>query len=229
MTASDIAGITRQYQHRLESMRAVDDLIGQVVAAVEAAGELEHTVIVFTSDNGYLHGEHRMQQKVVAYEESIRVPLFVRLPGGAASIVPQLVINNDLAPTIAELAGVLPGLPVDGLSWLPLIRQPQQEWRRRFLVEHWAATTDLRWDVPTYAAVRAHAAMGVSRDLVYVQDEDGVYTPEFYDLAVDPYQLWSQHGSIDPGRVQLQAWLRAWIAAAKTCQTQTCRVLEFMP
>src|SRR5215208_2811533 len=93
------------YRQRLESMLAVDEMVGALVEELEAAGELDNTYIFFTSDNGFEQGEHRVQfGKNRPYEESARVPLFVRGPGVAVGAkMERLALNTDLAPTFADL------------------------------------------------------------------------------------------------------------------------------
>ena len=118
LNASDEATIAARYRARLESLLAVDDLVERVVNAVETIGALDHTVFIFTSDNGFFHGEHRIKrEKVAVYEEASRVPLIIRgggFPSGAAAT--QLTVNVDLAPTIVALAGAVPGLVTDGAA-----------------------------------------------------------------------------------------------------------------
>lgn len=233
LTWADYFFLNRQYRHRLESLRAVDDLIGRVVAALRATGELENTVILFTSDNGFLHGEHRMAEKLVAYEESIRVPLYARIPGVAGGMtIEQLVTNNDLAPTIAELAGATPDLIVDGASFVPLLNG-QSAWRKRFLVEHWDGPTGSVLDLPTYGAVRSlWASPNGPVNVLYLEydnpDKDGNFnTPELYDIDRDPYQLDSLHASTNPLRIVQRMTLSMLLAALKSCAGVSCRVLEF--
>jgi N-acetylglucosamine-6-sulfatase len=229
MTAFDTWAVTQQYRRRLESLRSVDDLVGQVVAALQDTGELDNTAIIFTSDNGYLHGEHRMPQKLVAYEESIRVPLMVRLPGGSPSVVDHVVINNDLAPMIAELTGAIPSLPIDGTSFLPLLRESVTQWRRRFLVRHWQTVADLRWDVPSFTAIRSEEPVMRRGDVLYVEYDDPAQTPEFYDMRIDPWQMDSLHATMNPARLQQIQQLRVWASQLSTCQGEGCRALEFGP
>src|SRR3712207_2552144 len=102
-----------------------------LVEELEATGELDNTYIIFTSDNGYLLGEHRNnEQKDRSYEESARVPLYVRGPGITSETqVDELVLNNDLVPSFAELAGVELGEEeTDGRSLLPLLRDEEPRW-----------------------------------------------------------------------------------------------------
>ena len=111
------------YRKRLQSMLAVDDMIGRLVDALRKNGELDNTYIFFTSDNGFHMGQHRLTTgKWTAYEEDIRVPLIVRGPGvPEGRTLPHLVLNNDFAPTFADLAGAKTPYFVDGRSLVPLL------------------------------------------------------------------------------------------------------------
>jgi arylsulfatase A-like enzyme len=224
LTTEDVAFARRKYQDRLGAMRAVDDLVGTVVQALARNDELQTTVLVFTSDNGYLVGEHRLPEKLYAYEESIRVPLVIAVPGGPGPhSAGQLVLNNDLAPTIVEMAGATPDLAVDGRSLLPLLADPAREpWRRRFLVEHWAVDSDPigLHDVPDYAAVR-------TASLTYVEYQDGLGSREFYDSSVDPYQMGSLHGDTSSLRAYQRGVLSQWLSALKGCGRGSCQAIEF--
>jgi N-acetylglucosamine-6-sulfatase len=220
----DMVYAQRKYQDRLASVRAIDDMVGRVVQALTQGDELQNTVIVFTSDNGFFIGEHRMSEKLAAYEESIRVPLVISMPtatGPQASSA--LVLNNDLAPTIAELAGATPGLPVDGRSLLPVIANPAlTSWRRRFLVEHWAVDVTPMGvhDIPDFAAIR-------TGPLTYVEYDDGPQSREFYDTSVDPYQMKSLHNDSSADRTSQRQILSQWLAALKTCGGGSCQTFEF--
>ena len=239
MTADDVACLTTQYRDRFASMLAVDDLIGTVAAAL--GNQLDDTVIVFTSDNGYLLGEHRMVEKVVPYEESIRVPLYVAGRGVAGGrSVDGLVVNNDLAPTIAALAGALPWSPVDGRSLVSILggRTPL-DWRKRFLVEHWVSgplsndnpATDL--DVPTYAALRTGPDDAPYPNRLYVEHFNDPTLPgratnvELYDLNTDPDQLTSLHA--DSMRAEERAALHEQLTRLRSCGMSgapTCQSVE---
>ena len=108
-----VQSITANYRNRLGSLAAVDEGIRAVVHAVDAAGELDRTVFVFTSDNGYAQGEHRFPSgKSVVYEPSIRVPFFVTGPGfPSGATVRSPITFADVAPTFARLAGTTPAAP----------------------------------------------------------------------------------------------------------------------
>lgn len=134
---ADKENLYRQFAGRLASLLAVDNLVGSVGRMLEATGRLDNTVLIFTSDNGWFNGEHRMSSKDLAYEEGIHVPLFIRVPSGVPQASPRLALNNDLAVTIADLAGATPAIATDGRSLLPLIANPYAApWRRQFLIEH---------------------------------------------------------------------------------------------
>src|SRR5258708_7022882 len=137
LDAAKGASLTATYRHRLQSLLAVDEGVAKVVAALKRSGRLDDTLILFTSDNGFLQGEHRVQNaKELPYEPSIRVPLVVRGPGVPANAhLGQLVMNVDLAPTIADAAHATPGLAEDGRSLLPLLGAPATQWNRDILLE----------------------------------------------------------------------------------------------
>jgi arylsulfatase A-like enzyme len=115
-----IRAMTETHRQRLASLLAVDEGVARIVAALRDSGELADTVLIFTSDNGFLAGQHRVRSgKVLAYEPSIRVPLLMRGPGiprGVRSA--RLVWNGDLAPTILDLAGAQAPFALDGRSLL---------------------------------------------------------------------------------------------------------------
>jgi N-acetylglucosamine-6-sulfatase len=122
LSEDEISEIDDYHRERLRSMLAVDDMVASLVEELKAVGELDNTYIFFTSDNGWFQGQHRIRDgKDSPYEESAHIPLFVRGPGiPAGAEVENLVLNNDLAPTFAELAG-LREFPADGRSLVPLL------------------------------------------------------------------------------------------------------------
>ena len=123
LSQSEIDDMQTLYRERLRSMLSVEDLLEQTISTLRETGELENTYIFFTSDNGFHLGEHRLPRgKRTSYEEDIGVPLVVRGPGiSAGTTRQQLVINNDFAPTIADLAEVPTPRFVDGSSFAPLL------------------------------------------------------------------------------------------------------------
>ncbi len=145
LNADQIADIQRKYRCRLESVLSVDEGVQAIVRELRANGELSNTVLVFTADNGFFHGEHRIPTgKMHIYEESIRVPLLMRGPGIPRGVdVGALAINADLAPTIVDVANASPGLVMDGRSLIPVAQQPGIAQGRQLLIEQ-----------PSFAAIR---------------------------------------------------------------------------
>lgn len=140
-TAREEAGIDRLYRMRLRSLQAVDRGVAALVRTLRASGRLDDTYIVFSSDNGFHLGDHRLPAgKRTAYETDVRVPLLIRGPGiPPGSRVGQLAGNVDLAPTFLAMAGLPPPPYADGRSLLGLARGragAALEWRTAYLLEH---------------------------------------------------------------------------------------------
>jgi N-acetylglucosamine-6-sulfatase len=136
---SDIDQADEFERWRLRSMRAVEDEIDAVIQALAQTKRLETTYIFFISDNGLLMGQHRaVGRKGNAYEETARVPFYVRGPGvPAGQVVDRPVLNVDLAPTFLELAGAPIPDSVDGRSLVPFLRgTPPSSWRTDVLLEN---------------------------------------------------------------------------------------------
>jgi arylsulfatase A-like enzyme len=169
---------TRLDQYR--TLLSADDAVQVVLDKLAGTGRLSNTVLVFASDNGYLWGEHRWEGKQVPWEESLRIPLVIRFDalGAAPRTESRMALNVDLAPTVAELAGVtLPG--TEGRSLVPLLRNDPVRWRSDFLVEH-LVDDQAEQVVPTYCAVRNGRYLYAS----YTTGEE-----ELYDLRTDPFEL----------------------------------------
>jgi arylsulfatase A-like enzyme len=206
LTDADIADLERRHRGRLESMLAVDEAIARLVARIRKAGDKRKTYFFFTSDNGVLLGAHRLIFKNFMYEESLRVPLIVRGPKFPARAVrTQPVSNVDLAPTIAQLAKVRPGLAVDGRSLLPPARNPSL-----------GASRELIFESEVYGG-----SAGIrSADGRWVYLDDNAQGEELYDLANDPFQLESLHD--DPAYQDIRGQLAARLAQLRTCAGPTC-------
>jgi arylsulfatase A-like enzyme len=141
----DMAQIDADFRKRAQSVQAVDKMIGELEDAVAAIGEANTTYFVFSSDNGYHVGEHRMMQgKMTAFDTDIHVPLVVTGPGIAPGHVVQEIADNiDLNPTFTEIGGAATAANVDGRSLVPLLHgRPVAEWRKAALVEHHGHLTD---------------------------------------------------------------------------------------
>jgi N-acetylglucosamine-6-sulfatase len=208
------------HRKRLASMLSVEDLLKDVIAELRASGELDETYIFFTSDNGFHLGQHRLPPgKRTAYEEDIRVPLMVRGPGvPAGGVRKHQVLNNDFAPTFAELAGVTPPAFVDGKSMVPLLdTSPPTEggWRTGVLTENWRTRgVGGTSDAPTYKALRTQNFLRTR----YVNGER-----ELYNLRRDPYQLRSGNPNKTP---QLVRGMDKQLDKLATCHGAECRAAE---
>ncbi len=210
LSEADIRVITERYRRRIESLVAVDEAVKRIVAALDASGELDNTLIVFTSDNGFLQGEHRIPLgKVDVYDPSTRVPLIVRGPGVPAGIhLRQAVANIDLAPTIVDAANAQPGLVMDGRSLWPLFVDRGLFWGRDIL--HEAPGFD-RHSLQ-YTAIRTPGWLYVE----YLTGEK-----ELYDLERDPDELVNLDK--DPVWVGLRNELAGRLALLRDCAGATCR------
>ena len=249
----DINSLNRLYRRRLQSLQAVDEMVASLINTLQASGQLENTYIFYSSDNGFLMGQHRLGAgKVAPYEESIRVPLVIRGPGVSAGvIVDELAGNIDLGPTWAEISGVTVPDFVDGRSLVTLISgggAEQTAWRRAYLVEQGVPdveTPSLAGE-PDRAGIASLDLTGVLDPLVQVGKnatawaydipaykalrlENGLYVEyetgerELYNLINDPYQLNNIAASVDP---QLIDQLSAWLKALSLCKGESCRKIE---
>src|SRR5690606_9662953 len=125
------------YRSRLQSLQAVDDLVEEVVIALDEQGQLDNTVIMFTSDNGWLYGEHGIPfAKVVLYEESIRVPMVARGPGfPKGKVVTQPTVNVDLTATVLDAADATPAIAQQGTPLQVVANDPEAGKDRAVLLE----------------------------------------------------------------------------------------------
>lgn len=215
LTEAQIAETTRDYRCRLESLLAIDEGIERIVNALEASGELDNTVFVYTADNGFFHGEHRiMTGKNRVYDEAIRVPMLIRGPGVAeGKTVTDLSANADIAPTVLDAAGATAGLAVDGRSLLPSAKHPERLRGRELLVEQYTSADD-EGGIPgvVYSAVR---------NARYAYVENGTGEVELYDMELDPFQLTNVAGN--PVYAAARAALAARLASLRTCTGPGCR------
>lgn len=246
LDAAAIAEIEQRYRNELESLLAVDEAVAAIVDTLESEGMLDNTYIIFTSDNGFFHGEHRTPvEKILAYEPSAKVPLLMRGPGIAAgTVVDELVANLDLAPTIVALTGAKPSRPMDGRSLLPFIADPERHTRRPILLESLLpiggstlqffteqlpfptgpvglATSEAAGPLPALPLGQAVLPyQGIHTDrYVYVEYLTG--ERELYDLAVDPWQIQSVH--LDPRYARTQLALALQLARLRLCSGNLCR------
>jgi N-acetylglucosamine-6-sulfatase len=210
LDAQDVSAIRKRYRCALASLRAVDRGVGKIARAVRKAGERRNTAIIFTSDNGFFNGEHRMAHgKGLPYEESVRVPLGIVLPpklagrGGQDRVATEPVANVDLAPTILELAGARPCRgddcrTLDGRSLVDLALGSTAGWPddRAIAVEFDkpGAAAPSYGDTCAYAGLRTRERLFVDHtelpnpDLGYAC-EPSPGSQELYHLDDDPFEL----------------------------------------
>jgi arylsulfatase A-like enzyme len=218
------ARIASNFRARQESLLAVDDAVERIVAALARTGELDDTYLLFTSDNGYMQGEHRVPSgKMLPYDPSTQVPLLMRGPGLPQDEVSQALVGNvDLAPTVLEIAGASSTKALDGRSLLPLALNPQQAPRRALLHETGGqrfipgAEQDI-FGAPPVRNLRNYRAIRTERWL-YVEYHGGMR--ELYDLGQDPHQLSSLHR--DRGHARVRARLARRLARLARCAGSAC-------
>ncbi len=191
-------------RRRAEMMLAVDEGIGRIVATLEARGELDSTVFVFTSDNGFFFGEHGLTtERRLPYEESIRNPLIMRYPPliPAGSRPEGLALTVDIAPTLLELAGAPIGDHIQGRSLVPLLRGHAEGWRQAILVEFYTYENPfphlMEMDYRTLRTDRWKYVFWVR----YPQFD------ELYDLDTDPFEMRNLAG--EAAHATIRAELRA--------------------
>jgi N-acetylglucosamine-6-sulfatase len=195
--------IREGYQQRLESLLAVDEAVRDILSALAATNVLSRTYVIFTADNGFFHGEHRIATgKVLVYEPSVRVPLIIRGPGIPRGVTrTNLAANIDLASTILDATGAKAARRLDGVSLLRFARDRLRRSGRDILLE----TT-------TYSAIRTPRH-------VFVQHSTG--EQELYDLVTDPHQLTSLHA--DARYAALKTELARRLTTLRTCAGDACR------
>jgi len=177
----DFARFVRAYTATIKS---VDDSLGRVYQALKTTGQLDNTILIFTSDNGFFLGEHGMSDKRTMHEASIRVPLLVRYPRliRPGTVIDKMVLNVDLAPSILDICGAEPLENIHGRSWKELLAGNDAQWRKS-----WYYAYNYERQFPYTPNVR-----GVRTDrwkYVHYPNGDGkpdIYKAELYDLKADP-------------------------------------------
>jgi N-acetylglucosamine-6-sulfatase len=205
LSPSRIATIDASYRKRAQAVEAVDKLLADVEAQLAAAHVANNTYIVFSSDNGYHLGQHRLDRgKQTAFDTDIRVPLIVAGPGVPHNrVVTRVTQNVDLYPTFVDLAGAYASGPVDGHSLIPLLHpaKTRPRWRTVALLEHRHQTRN-RADPDaegggrsptTYVGLRISAprlpGFRGPVEAVYVEYQDSQHETEYYDIRRDPFEV----------------------------------------
>jgi N-acetylglucosamine-6-sulfatase len=244
LSLNDIHTYRVYYQKALASLRAIDDGVKVVLDTLGAQHRLSNTYIIFTSDNGFFYGEHRLTGgKFLAYEPATHLPLLIRGPGiKPGTSTGELAGNTDIAPTILELAGVKPDKSIDGTSLVPFFRDPALRTRRPFLFESFVETADVEANgEPT--AQRAVKELNRRRPgsggeatasiiappkdyegirlgpYKYIEWPDG--EKELYDINKDPNEL--NNIVRVPNYFPIRAFMHAQLIRLEACVGHTCR------
>jgi len=234
------------YQKALESLRSIDEGVKLIHDTLGSLGRLRNTYIIFTSDNGFFFGEHRLTGgKFLAYEPATHLPLLIRGPGiKPGTATGELAANIDIAPTILELAGAKPDKSIDGRSLVPFMRDPSLRTRRPILFESFVETNDVEANgqpggpvEPGPAArpnTRKAGKGGATASIVappkdYVGIRLGPYKyiewpsgeKELYDINKDPYEL--NNLIRVPNLFPIRAFLHAHLTELVDCVGRACQ------
>jgi N-acetylglucosamine-6-sulfatase len=226
----DLAKVQREYEGKMEELADLDSKgISPILAALEDTGQLANTVIFFTSDNGYLHGEHRQREKDRPYWESSEVPFFAKGPGvrsGTPRVTRKALVNHtDLMPTTCEIAGVsLASLEVDGRSMLGRLGAGSfSGWRLRMLV---SGSDDVGPQLNPGGSDDPSGRWWLLREgeMAFILRESGA--KELYLMGTDPYQERSKARTADPALIER---LTNSVTAMRVASGETRRQLEQAP
>lgn len=239
LTAAEIASIDTLYRQKIRSLQAVDEAVARLMQTLAQTGQLDNTYIIYTSDNGFHLGQHRLLPgKGRPYDEDIAVPFIVRGPGVTPGTTQTALASMiDLAPTVADLAGAEMEVPVDGRSLVPLFgaAAPPPAWRESLLLEAFPISigqtslqsdnleppdaSDLQLGLdnaerPPYSALR-------TAGYKYVEHSGGAC--ELYDLTQDPHELDNVYADATP---EFVAQVSALLATYKVCAGSGCRTID---
>ncbi|MCB0858454.1 MAG: sulfatase [Solirubrobacterales bacterium] len=242
MSGNEISQIDTEFRKSVEALRSVDDGVGRIISALRETGRLANTYVIFTSDNGFFTGQHRISRgKLLPYEPALRVPFVIRGPGiraGTRSYEP--VANQDVAPTIIRLADARAALTIDGRSLRPFWTDPGRRSRRPILLSSYQQITRLiPGDYPdepapatgepatanrngAHASVRSPEQNYVGIRLgpyKYVRYENG--ERELYVLREDPAEL--ENRAADPRYRKILRYLDTQLDELRGCRGQSCR------
>ena len=230
LSKKKVSRLDGEYRDGLRSLMRVDRFVADATDLLRRRGELDNTYFVFYTDNGAHFGQHRLGHgKLQPYEEDVNFPLIVRGPGIEPGVNTELVGNHDIAPTLAEMAGVEPPAHVDGRSFLGLAKEPATPWPRTAILGE-RETDDKppnRWDM-----LRMKDEEGIK---VYTRHETGPGDgdKEYYDLEKDPHQLHNALGPADtaypPPDTATLSYYEERLDALYDCAGQSCRTAEDAP
>jgi N-acetylglucosamine-6-sulfatase len=209
----DKSRMNLQFRMRIRSLQAVDEAVEAAVKALRSAGELDNTLILFTSDNGFLLGEHRYFRKDVPYEQAMRVPFLVRGPGVPHATRNKTVTMVDLAPTILDAANARASHPLDGRSVLPIARNSRARGQDTVLIQSGPKSKKQLAAGWSYRGVRTHR-------YTYVRYTRPAFI-ELYDRKKDPHEMRNVAGKRKYHHVQHDLARR--LKKLKNCGGASCR------
>ena len=225
------------YQKALESLRSIDEGVKLIHDTLGSLGRLRNTYIIFTSDNGFFFGEHRLTGgKFIAYEPATHMPLLMRGPGIApGTATGELVSQVDLAPTILELAGARADKSIDGRSLVPFMRDPSLRTRRPLLFESFVETADVEASGQPIARPSTAPRRGGATASIVAPPKDyagirlGPYKyiewpsgeKELYDINKDPHEL--NNLVRDRNLSPIRAFLHAQLTQLVNCVGRACQ------
>lgn len=169
-------------RNQMRLLSAVDEGVGEILSLLEKSGRLDDTVVVFTSDNGYFHGDHGLGDKRAAYDEALRIPMLVRYPRWVkpGTKIDADVLNVDVAPTMLEISGAKPAAQMRGASFVPLLQRKRAPWRKDFYCEYFFEPQFPR--IPGWHAVR-------TSEWKLIEYKEHPEWAELYNLKKDPYEM----------------------------------------
>ena len=249
LTMKEIDDLDYLFIRRVQSMQSVDEMVERLLAALEDTGELKNTYIIFTSDNGFHLGQHRMKSgKSTPYEEDINVPFIIRGPGIASGRIVEgyLSGNVDISPTLADLAGIVPPAYIEGRSLVPLFDEnppSRMDWRQAYLIEYYSGGFEDQTGALQFVKQPRKDQDGIleptdedqfrlsnptlayqglrTTDHLYVEYNDGFV--ELYDLKLDPFELENIASNAEP---DLLARFSTWLEQYHVCKGAVCLTVD---
>jgi N-acetylglucosamine-6-sulfatase len=232
LTPEEVHSYQVYFQKQLESLLSVDEGVKAIIEALGQAHRLRNTYVIFTSDNGFFFGEHRLiGGKFLAYEPATHLPFLIRGPGiPAGSETNALAANIDIAPTVLQLAHAKADRPIDGRPMIPIFRHPARQTRRPILFESFVETSDVegqglissrrhdRGTVSVTAPPKDYAGIRLGK-YKYIAWPDG--ETELYDLEKDPFELNNRSGSRN--LAPIRSFLHRQLLRLTRCVGRRCR------
>lgn len=238
LTQGEINQLTLENRKAVEALQSVDEGVRDLIATLEETGKLKNTYVIFTSDNGFFLGQHRIHRgKLLPYEAAVRVPMVIRGPGiKPNSTSRELVANQDVAPTILKLTGARARSKIDGRSMVRYWKNPKTVTRRPILLSSYqAATRFIPGDYPdeppvvvptsrngaqVSAKASNHNYVGIRvGPYKYIQYEEA--ENELYVLSRDPAELKNRFGVAR--YAEIQAYLQEELDTLRACKGSSCR------